>query len=82
MHQYVEYAVVVSVDKATNQVVVQVPTLDLADYGPTVEEAMASLREMIAFHLEGLLEEGQPIPAGDPEVEGYFIRSSLPIRAA
>lgn len=30
--------------------------------GRTKEETLANMREAIAFHLEGLQEEGQPIP--------------------
>ena len=31
--------------------------------GQTKEEALSLIREAIEFHLEGLKEEGQPIPA-------------------
>jgi predicted RNase H-like HicB family nuclease len=31
--------------------------------GETKEEALSLIREAIEFHLEGLKEEGQPIPA-------------------
>ena len=82
MDQFVEYAVQISYDKETDQVVAEVPTLDIADYGPTVEEAMGSLREMVAFHLECLLEEGSAIPPSDASNEGYFIRTTVPSRAA
>ena len=30
--------------------------------GRTKEETLANMREAIAFHLQGLREEGQPIP--------------------
>jgi predicted RNase H-like HicB family nuclease len=31
--------------------------------GPTVDETLANMREAIEFHLEGMREDGQPIPA-------------------
>jgi len=31
--------------------------------GRTKEETLTNMREAIAFHLEGLQEDGQPIPA-------------------
>jgi predicted RNase H-like HicB family nuclease len=37
--------------------------------GITVGEAEAAIREAIAFHLEGLRQEGLPIPPGSSTVE-------------
>jgi predicted RNase H-like HicB family nuclease len=37
--------------------------------GATPEEAEARIREAIAFHLEGLREEGTPIPAPSSQVQ-------------
>jgi predicted RNase H-like HicB family nuclease len=37
--------------------------------GATVEEAEAEMREAIAFHLEGLREDGLPVPQGASRVE-------------
>jgi predicted RNase H-like HicB family nuclease len=37
--------------------------------GSTVEEAEAQIREAIQFHLEGLREDGLPIPAPSSRVE-------------
>ena len=30
--------------------------------GPTIEETLANMREAIEFHLEGMREDGEPIP--------------------
>jgi len=30
--------------------------------GPTVDETLANMREAIEFHLEGMREDGEPIP--------------------
>jgi len=37
--------------------------------GGTVEEIEAQMREAIAFHLEGLAEDGLPIPPPSSQVE-------------
>ena len=37
--------------------------------GATVEETEANIREAIAFHLEGLREDGLPIPPAMSHVE-------------
>lgn len=37
--------------------------------GATVEEAEAQIREAIAFHVEGLREDGLPVPAPASRVE-------------
>ncbi len=37
--------------------------------GETLEEIRQLLREAVAFHLEGLREDGQPIPPATVEIE-------------
>ncbi len=37
--------------------------------GATVEETEAEIREAIAFHLEGLREDGLPIPVPQSQVD-------------
>ena len=39
-----------------------VPALDIATSGDSVEEAFRNIKEMIAFHLECLKKEGEPLP--------------------
>jgi predicted RNase H-like HicB family nuclease len=46
-----------------------VPALNLASQGETLEEARRMIREALELHLEGMLEEGIPIPADVLEVE-------------
>lgn len=49
---------------------VVVPALPgLFTQGDTLEEALVNAREAIAFHLETLREEGEPIPTEDVRVE-------------
>lgn len=42
------------------------PTLDLADYGDTVEQALANIKEAIELRLEVLSEEKEEIPLDLP----------------
>lgn len=42
------------------------PTLDLADYGDTIEQALASIKEAIELRLEVLRKEGEEIPVDLP----------------
>ena len=37
--------------------------------GATVAETEAAIREAIAFHIEGMQEDGLPIPAASSQVE-------------
>jgi predicted RNase H-like HicB family nuclease len=39
--------------------------------GATERECEATMRDAIAFHLEGLLEDGQPIPEPSPLTATY-----------
>jgi predicted RNase H-like HicB family nuclease len=42
--------------------------------GDTVEECAAQMREALAFHLEGLAKEGEPIP--EPTGSGIYISAA------
>lgn len=53
----------VVVEKGTTSFGAYVPDLPgCIAVGETREEVLASIHEAIAFHLEGLKEDGQPIP--------------------
>ena len=55
------YAIVI--EKAENNYSAYVPDLPgCVATGATVEEAESQIREAIEFHLEGLREDGTPIP--------------------
>jgi predicted RNase H-like HicB family nuclease len=62
------YAVVI--EKAATNYSAYVPDLPgCVATGNTTEEVEAQIREAIAFHLEGLREDGLPIPAAVSQVE-------------
>ncbi len=77
-----EYSVKVVKDRETGQVVVEVPTLGIADYGADSQKAFQNLRNMVAFHLECLLAEGKPIPVEKQTGQGLYLKVRYPKYAA
>jgi predicted RNase H-like HicB family nuclease len=56
------YPVVIHKDKGSDYGVTVPDLPGCFSAGPTVDEALAMAREAIELHLEGLIEEGMPIP--------------------
>jgi predicted RNase H-like HicB family nuclease len=62
------YAIVI--EKAENNYSAYVPDLPgCVATGATVAEVESEIREAIAFHLEGLREDGLPVPVPASQVE-------------
>ena len=62
------YAIVI--EKADGNYSAYVPDLPgCVSTGATVEETEKSIREAIAFHLDGMREDGTPIPQPSSHVE-------------
>lgn len=62
------YAIVI--EKTENNYSAYVPDLPgCIATGSTVEEAESAMREAIAFHLDGLREDGMPIPQPSSKVD-------------
>jgi predicted RNase H-like HicB family nuclease len=62
------YAIVI--EKAEGNFSAYVPDLPgCVATGATVSEVEAEMREAIAFHVEGLREDGLPVPDGSSQVE-------------
>jgi predicted RNase H-like HicB family nuclease len=76
------YHVAFSRDAETDRVVVEVPALQLADFGADVPEALDRLQAMVSFHLDCLVQEGKPIPVERGEDAGFYLRVKLPPHAA
>ena len=58
-----EYAYTVIIEKAENNYGAWAPDLPgCISTGQTVAETVTNMREAIAFHLEGVREDGDPIP--------------------
>jgi predicted RNase H-like HicB family nuclease len=68
----------VTKDPETGSVVAEVPALGIADQGADVPEALANIKAMVAFHVECLQEEGEPIPPGEEGEEGSYRYVMLP----
>jgi predicted RNase H-like HicB family nuclease len=62
------YAIVI--EKAEGNYSAYVPDLPgCVATGATVADVESEIREAIAFHLEGMREDGQPVPAPSSQVE-------------
>ncbi len=82
MRDILQYRILVAKDPETGSVVAEVPSLGIADQGADVPEALANIRAMVAFHVECLQEEGEPIPRGEEGEEGLYVHVKLPAHAA
>ena len=68
---------VVVIEKAANNYSAYVPDLPgCIATGSTREEAEAEIRSAIEFHLEGIVEDGDPIP--EPTTTASVVAVSLP----
>ena len=66
------YAIVI--ERTDNNFSAYVPDLPgCVATGATVAETEAAIREAIAFHIEGMQEDGLPIPAASSQVESIEI---------
>ncbi|MBZ0127372.1 MAG: type II toxin-antitoxin system HicB family antitoxin [Rhodocyclaceae bacterium] len=62
------YAIVI--ERTENNFSAYVPDLPgCIATGATVEETEAAIREAIAFHIEGMQEDGLPVPSASSQVE-------------
>jgi predicted RNase H-like HicB family nuclease len=70
------YAVVI--EKGERNYSAYVPDLPgCVSVGDTLEEAKAAIREAIEFHLEGMQEDGQPIPK--PSSRAEYVEVEQPV---
>ena len=76
------YHVVFSRDPETKSVVAEIPTLEIADYGADVPEALERLQAMVSFDLECLIQERTAILRGDSEEIGLYLRVRPPADVA
>ena len=77
MRQF-SFTVVYEVDAESGYYCASVPTLDLSSHGKTLEEARRMIREALELHLEGMQEEGIPIPSDVLEVERITVEVAEP----
>lgn len=73
------YAVVL--EKAKRNYSAYVPDLPgCVATGKTVQETLSAIREAIEFHLEGLVEDREPVP--DPKTLVDYVEVSIPAAAS
>jgi len=80
--QSYQYHITLTRDPETGQTVAHVPALGIADYGIDTQEALTSLQEMLAFHVECLASEGRAIPREEHQGDGLYMRVRLPVGAS
>lgn len=76
------YRVILEKETANNgetAYVSYVPSLGISDYGDTVEETLNRTEELIRFHLECLIEEGERIPLPDDPANILVTNSQIRI---
>lgn len=71
--KYIDYRIVITPDTRTGSeepgFTALVPALGIATGGDSVEEALKNIRDMIAFHLECLRKEKEPLPVEQPAAD-------------
>lgn len=70
------YTVVIS--KEGKDFIANVPTLGIADFGKTIDQAKKNVQEAIACHIEGLVKTKTPVPAPDAD-DSYISQAEVSI---
>lgn len=73
----VQYQVVLTHDPVVATVVAEIPALQISDFGVDGPEALDRLQAMAIFHLDCLVQEGKPVPPGEKEDAGFYLRLKL-----
>ena len=65
-------------DDGTPVYTAYVPTLDIADYGDTVDKVLESLKDGIGLAIECLVDEGKVVPVDNFE-ETILVNTQVPV---
>lgn len=65
-------------DDGTPVYTAYVPTLDIADYGDTIDKVLESLKDGIELAVECLIDEGKPVPVDNFE-ENIIVNTQVPV---
>lgn len=76
------FRVVLSYDADSGDAIAVIPSLDLADHGKDSQEALKNIQDMLLFHLECLVLEGEEIPREESREEGLYLQVRVPVVAA
>lgn len=62
--QVLNYRIIIEPEKQGKKTVYNAycPTLGVADYGDTIDEALRNINSLVKFHIECLLEDGLEVP--------------------
>lgn len=62
--QILNYRIIIEPEKMGRKTVYNAycPTLGVADWGDSIDEAIKNIRSLIKFHIECLLEDGTEVP--------------------
>lgn len=62
--QVLNYRIIIEPEKMGKKVVYNAycPTLGLADYGDSIDEALKNIQALIKFHIKSLLKDGLEVP--------------------
>ena len=77
MRQF-SFTVVYEIDPESGYFCATIPALDLSSHGKNLQEAQKMIREALELHLEGMQEEGIPIPSDVLEVERITVEVAEP----
>ena len=80
--ELLNYHVVFTRDSETATVVAEIPTLQVADFGADLPEALERLQALAVFHLDCLAQEGKPIPLEDTNEAGFYLHVTRSSHAA
>lgn len=69
--QVLNYRIIIEPEKMGKEMAYNAycPTLGLADYGYSIDEAVKNIRSLIKFHIECLLEDDQEVPRENTDEE-------------
>ncbi|MBI4035631.1 type II toxin-antitoxin system HicB family antitoxin [Candidatus Daviesbacteria bacterium] len=69
--QILNYRIIIEPEKIGKKIVYNAycPTLGLADYGDTIDEAFKNIQSLVKFHIESLLKDGLEVPSENTEEE-------------
>ncbi len=67
-------------DDGTPVYTAYVPTLDIADYGDTIDKVLLSLKDGIELAIECLVDEGKVVPVDNFE-ETILVNTQVPVPA-
>ena len=81
--QVLNYRIIIEPEKMGKKTVYNAycPTLGIADYGDSIDEVLASIKDGIELAIEYLKEEGKEIPIDDPNAIVATAEVKVPVGA-